>query len=235
MRSTRFTSAPVLQEPFISPLPSFPQRNTGRSYSSANELATRPRRDGRQCGLPITITGESILFVLIFFFISFVIFVTATFLEAFIRSRSAACCAPSPTLFVESISNACIGSPIREAAFIRGPIMKPISSSVIVLWFTRIFRSSCCNPGRGDFRNTTRPKYAKALFSPVRGTISETVAMPAISSSHFSHPSGISKSPFFKSACANLNATPHPHRSLNGYVWSFNFGFKITSAGGSVF
>ena len=196
---------------------SLPQTKTGFWYSSEIFPATSPSTPMRQLGLPITITSFISLF-LKFLFTSRMIPVTIIFLSSFIFDRCSASTPACTSFSVARSSNARIGSSIRDAAFNLGVIIKPTSSSVKYLWSIFILAKSFCNPGRGDLRKTFIPKYAMALFSPIRGTMSERVASPAMSSIHFSAPSFILKySPyFFRNPCTNLNITPAPHNIFSG-------------------
>ena len=136
-------------DPFITLSPSRPHRKTGRSYSSAQVLATNPSSDGLQSGLPMTITagiGDFALppssfclsrsvpifpnLVCNIFFTSFTSEATTPFLSLFILSRCLTDEYASSSLSADNILNASSGSPIREAAFILGVTINAISSSV---------------------------------------------------------------------------------------------------------
>ena len=135
--------------------------------------------------------------------------------------------------------NASFGSPILLAALIRGASMNATSSSVMYRWFTRATAQSFCSPTRGDFRITKSPYFASTLFSPISGTMSAIVASPAISRSHFSHPSGMPHASPRSRAYAStphtsLNASPAPQSSLNGYVSPSCLGSIMAKAGGGV-
>ena len=156
--SSRMCVAPPLRtDPFSRKFPSRPQRNTGRSNSSAIVPATRPRSAGRHSGSPSAMTLRSSPRSFRRVCTARVIAPASAFRCRFARSNFFA--SPSATLSSVMVKrrNASRASPMRLAAFTRGAIIKPTSSEVNVRWSTRIPRHNFCRPSRGDFRITLSP------------------------------------------------------------------------------
>ena len=214
--SSACVAPPLRTEPLMLLLPSRPQRNTGRSYSSAIVFATRPRSPGRHAGSPRAITLRISLRSLRRACTARVIAPASALRVRLTDSNFFARVSASLSESVVKRRKASRASSIRLAAFTRGAIMKPISSSVIVHCSTRITRHSFCTPMRGDLRSTRSPYVASTRFSPTSGTISAMVAIPTISRSHFSHPSGtLSRNEGSTASVAHtsFHATAAPQRS----------------------
>ena len=96
----------------------------------------------------------------------------------------------------------------RPSAFKRGPITKPIVSSLIASRDTDAFSSNKCSPIRSVFFNASIPCCTIHLFSSVKLTRSLTVPIAATSKNSY----GV----LSKSAAATFSATPAPDKSPNG-------------------
>jgi DNA-binding NtrC family response regulator len=86
-----------------------------------------------------------------------IIAATKVFLSSFILDKCPAKAPDSAASRVAKSSKARIGLSMRDAAFILGVSIKPISSSDMVRWSTFIIRRSFCSPGLGLFRKTSIP------------------------------------------------------------------------------
>ena len=101
--------------------------------------------------------------------------------------------------------SALFASPILPAALMRGAM---VNASVWALASSFLVASRYLTAGRGFRLMSLSPSYTMSRFSPVRGTLSATVAIAARSSSAYA------RSP--SRAHAILNATPAPHRLSYG-------------------
>ena len=117
---------------------------------------------------------------------------------------------------------------ILPAAFILGPILNEIfDSSILLLIDFKKFLS----PILGFEFIILKPWKTIILFSSTRGIISETVAI-AVKSMKSLILHGSSEIKLW--AVINLNAIPHPHNSLKGYLQSNCFGLIIPYAFGKL-
>src|SRR5581483_7317905 len=121
MMESTLAPEPDLHEPFMTPSPSLPQRNAGFPYSSAREFATSPRREGLHVGFPRTMTFfEATSRSARIFLTSLTREATVPFLSLLTCSRASAYAPASASSFVERRLKATAGSPILDAAFMRG-------------------------------------------------------------------------------------------------------------------
>ena len=131
-------------------------------------------------------------------------------------SRSSCCAKRAASAREWALSNATavFGSPTRPAALMRVANANPTLSDVALP--TRAVRLSSAIPtleSRPPALISASPLATMMRFSPMSGTRSATVPIAASGSSLFTsaRPSS-ADSPLRASWCANLNATPAPHK-----------------------
>ena len=148
----------------------------------------------------------------------------------FKRSRFRAISSARAGTFSVNRSTTLRATSILPAAFMRGAMRNATSVAVSGRPVSMLATSSNARrPGFTGRRNSCSPRLAKMRFSPVSGTASAMVAMATT----FRNEGTRRERPFISSsACANLKATPAPHRPLSGYRQSARFGFSTASAFG---
>ena len=116
------------------------------------------------------------------------------------------------------------GWPMREAALIRGVIIKAISSSLILFLFIRRVEKSFDKPGRLFFLKTRKAEISQNSIFSDKGTISESVASPTKSNNHFSCPSLTLIFPSFHLSIFNIPCINFPNHSRSAKYFLGIFG-----------
>ena len=150
--------------------------------------------------------------------------------SAFIRSNSAQSCQATSSFSAAKSSIAVSAEARRPAALMRGPMRKPMSTARRGRPSIPSLRIRARRPRLRGSARPLSPSQAMVRFSPIRGATSATVPIAAIFSSD-------SVEMFLPArrinSQHNLNATPTPASSLNGYAQPGCFGLSTAAASGS--